>query len=91
MELELLIDLHDLHGLQADVDVLEEVVLDHHREDRGEGERRDEGIVAELGGGGLVEGRGIVGLDGTRVLANLLASDDEDIGVAMDHPSDVSL
>ena len=31
---ELLVYLDDLHGLHADVDVLEEVPLDHHREDR---------------------------------------------------------
>ena len=56
VEVELLVDLDDLHGLQADVDVLEEVVLDHHREDRGKGQRRDEGVVAEFGGRGLVDG-----------------------------------
>ena len=56
VEEELLVDLDDLHGLHADVDVLEEVPLDHHREDRGEGQRRDERVVAEFGGRGLVVG-----------------------------------
>ena len=55
VEDELLVDLDDLHGLQADVDVLEEVLLDHQREDRREGQRRDEVVVAEFGGRVLVE------------------------------------
>ncbi len=57
VELELLVDLDDLHGFQADVDVLEEVPLDHHREDRHESRRGDEGVVAHRGGGGLVVSR----------------------------------
>ena len=56
VELELLIDLDDLHGLHADVDVLKEMRLDHHREDRGKGQWRDEGVVTQFGGRGLVMG-----------------------------------
>ena len=54
VEVELLVHLDDLHGLHADVDVLEEMPLDHHREDRHEGQRRDQRVVTEFGGGGLV-------------------------------------
>ena len=56
---ELLVDLDDLHGLHADVDHAEEVLLNQQREDRHEGQRRDQGVVAELGGGGFVEGGGV--------------------------------
>ena len=83
---ELLVDLDDLHGLHADVDVLEEVPLDHHREDRHEGRRRDERLVAQLGGGRFVVVRRIVGLDGAGVLADLFAADHEVSGYSQTIP-----
>ena len=86
---ELLVYLNDLHGLHADVIVLEEVPLDHHREDRGEGERGDERFVTKLRGGFLVVRSRVVGLDGLRVLTDLFAAHDEPVWVGPDHPTNV--
>ena len=59
---ELLVDLNDLHGLETGVDLPEEVALHDQRQRRDEGRRRHKRLVAELGGGRLIEVRRVVDL-----------------------------
>ena len=62
-ELELLVHLDDLHRLKAHVDVLEEVPLGHHSDDRDERQWSDQAVVTECAGRLRVDAGRIVGFD----------------------------
>src|SRR5262249_19720961 len=88
---EPLVDLDDLHGLHAHVDIPEEIVLDKFREDRHEGYRCDDAVVAQFGGRCLVEAGRVLAFDGTGETADLLAAHDEVVRVPPNHSADIDL
>src|SRR3954468_11383400 len=88
-ELEFLVDLDDLRVLDADIGAGEERRLRLVPENRDEGQRAQQTRIAEVRGGRLIEERGVIVLDGGRVLADLLPAHDVVVGVAIVHPDDV--
>src|SRR5215208_2217994 len=89
VNLQLLVNLDDLGVLDADVSVGEERGLRLITEYADERQGREQGFMAEVGGGLLVEEGGVLVLDGDRVLAQLLPPHDVMVGIAVVHPDDV--